>query len=441
MANVLPFKGIRYNPQQIGDLSKVVTPPYDVISPKEQQAFYDRHPNNIIRLDLNPATAADSAENTPHTRAAANFEAWQNDGALVRDAEPAVYLTSVTFPLNGAPVTRYGMIVAVRIEPFDKGVVLPHEKTFSKVKSERLELMKVCHANFSPIFSLYSDEGGIQEAVNASAKDQAPELDVVDDLGLRHKMWVVTDAGVLQQVTAAFENKQLFIADGHHRYETALNYRNWVAGQDPNFSDDHPANFVMMYLSSMEDPGLIVLPAHRMLLDVPTETLSGLAASAAAYFDVAVTPVAACPGQEEKNAFLDGLASQADRNVIGVYIGADQSFLTLTLKEGAMERLFGDDIPDVLRCLDVTVLTRLIFMELLGFDQARLDNEKLIGYASSGHDAIDAVSAGDYQVAFLLNATKTAQVRAIAEQGMIMPRKTTYFFPKVITGLVMNVLR
>jgi uncharacterized protein (DUF1015 family) len=441
MAQVLPFKGIRYNPQHIGDLSKVVTPPYDVISSREQQAFYDRHPNNIIRLDLNPATVDDSAENTPHTRAAANFEAWQNDGALMRDEKPAVYLTSVTFPLNDIPVTRYGMIVAVRLEPFDKGIVLPHEKTFSKVKSERLELMKVCHANFSPIFSLYSDEGGIQETVRAAAKDQTPELDVIDDMGLCHKMWVVNDADVLQRVTAAFDGKQLFIADGHHRYETALNYRNWVAGQDPNFSDDHPANFVMMYLSSMEDPGLIVLPAHRMLLDVPAERLSGLTEKASAYFDVEVMPAATPPTPEEKDAFFERLASRADANAIGVYIGTDTAFSIFTLKAGAMEARFGDEISGVLGSLDVTVLTRLIFMELLGFDQERLDNEKLIGYSSSGHDAIAAVVAGKYEVAFLLNSTKTEQVRAIAEQGLIMPRKTTYFFPKVITGQVMNVLR
>lgn len=441
MAQVLPFKGIRYNPQHIGDLSKVVTPPYDVISSREQQAFYDRHPNNIIRLDLNPATVDDSAENTPHTRAAANFEAWQNDGALMRDEKPAVYLTSVTFPLNDIPVTRYGMIVAVRLEPFDKGIVLPHEKTFSKVKSERLELMKFCHANFSPIFSLYSDEGGIQETVRAAAKDQTPELDVIDDMGLRHKMWMVNDADVLQRVTAAFDGKQIFIADGHHRYETALNYRNWVAGQDPNFSDDHPANFVMMYLSSMEDPGLVVLPAHRMLLDVPAERLSGLAEKARAYFDVEVMPAAVPPTSEEKDAFFERLASRADANAIGVYIGTDTSFLIFTLKAGAMEARFGDEISDVLGSLDVTVLTRLIFMDLLGFDQERLDNEKLIGYSSNGHDAIAAIVAGKYEVAFLLNSTKTEQVRAIAEQGLIMPRKTTYFFPKVITGQVMNVLR
>lgn len=441
MAQVLPFKGIRYNPQHIGDLSKVVTPPYDVISSREQQAFYDRHPNNIIRLDLNPATVDDSAENTPHTRAAANFEAWQNDGALMRDEKPAVYLTSVTFPLNDIPVTRYGMIVAVRLEPFDKGIVLPHEKTFSKVKSERLELMKFCHANFSPIFSLYSDEGGIQETVRAAAKDQTPELDVIDDMGLRHKMWMVNDADVLQRVTAAFDGKQIFIADGHHRYETALNYRNWVAGQDPNFSDDHPANFVMMYLSSMEDPGLVVLPAHRMLLDVPVERLSGLAEKARAYFDVEVMPAAVPPTSEEKDAFFERLASRADANAIGVYIGTDTSFLIFTLKAGAMEARFGDEISDVLGSLDVTVLTRLIFMDLLGFDQERLDNEKLIGYSSNGHDAIAAIVAGKYEVAFLLNSTKTEQVRAIAEQGLIMPRKTTYFFPKVITGQVMNVLR
>ncbi|MBW1759394.1 MAG: DUF1015 domain-containing protein, partial [Deltaproteobacteria bacterium] len=260
MAKIIPFKGILYNPTQVDNMVDVVAPPYDVISPEEQEKLHDRHPNNVVRLILGKTSENDTPDNNRHTRAANYFNKWCSEDILSQDKCPAFYLTIVEFSLGNKRIIRYGLIALVGLEPFEKGIILPHEKTFSKVKSERLELMKLCKANFSQIFSLYSDQSGILNSLKDAVADTQPDIDFVDDKGERHKLWRITDAAVHQHVSDAMKEKRLFIADGHHRYETALNYRDWVAKNNPDFNADHPANYIMMYLCSMEDPGLIVFP-------------------------------------------------------------------------------------------------------------------------------------------------------------------------------------
>ncbi len=332
------------------------------------------------------------------------------------------------------------MIALVGLEPFEKKIILPHEKTFSKVKSERLDLMKACHANFSPVFSLFSDQEGIQDRLLSAAEGREPAMDILDDYGLRHRMWVVTDPEVHRSIARAFQAKRLFIADGHHRYETALNYRNWISQRTQGWHPEHPANFIMMYLCSMEDPGLVVLPAHRMLSDVPESMLENFIRIAADYFEVEAMPFEAAEFKTAREAFLNHLGQAQGHATIGVTIAGRQELYLLKLRQGIMERLFGDEIPPALKSLDVTVLTRLILMEILGFDQTRLDDETLITYSSRALDVLDTTAAGGCKIAFLLNPTKIEQVQAIAEAGLIMPRKTTYFFPKPITGQVVNTL-
>ena len=205
---------------------------------------------------------------------------------MIQDEIPALYLSTVTFSWEGEEFTRLGIIACVRLEPFEKGVVLPHERTFSKVKSERLQLMKYCHANFSPIFSLYSDGDDDLAPLNALVKNSAPEVDVMDDKGQRHCLWPVTDKELIALVGSYFKHQIIYIADGHHRYETALDYRDWVKENDPSYDANHPANFIMMSLSSMEDPGMVVLPAHRLLKHVDTHELDRLAGNAQEYFDI-----------------------------------------------------------------------------------------------------------------------------------------------------------
>jgi len=440
MATITPFRGILFNPEQIGSLADVVTPPFDIISPEEQELFYQQHPNNMIRVILGKTSPEDTPEDNRHTRAATSFNQWMNERVLVRDDEPALYLTSMEFKARDTFYTRYGLIALVKLEPFEKGIVLPHERTFSNVKSERLGLMKACHANFSPIFALYPDGNRLLTLLQKDVDGQAPVMDFTEALGFRHRLWRITDRNLHRQATDALQHQKIFIADGHHRYETALNYRNWVADTTPGFTDDHPANFVMMYLCGMDDPGLIIRSAHRLLKEVPATALAALPNQAADYFDIETFDFQPDNLDQVRAAFFKALNANADRNAIGFLAKNTQTFYLLILKPNTMTRLFGDELADVLLNIDVTVLTRLIFMELLGFDQKRLDNEKLIGYATRAKNAVKSVLKGEYDITFVLNPTRIEQVQAIAEAGLIMPRKATYFFPKVITGQVMNLL-
>ena len=441
MAEIIPFRGILYNPRKIDKMADVVAPPFDIISEQEQLKYHESHSHNIIRLTLGKTHEDDTSTNNRYTRSADCFNKWLSDHIMERDKTPAFYFTAMEFPHENKIVTRYGLIVLVGLEPFEKGVVLPHEKTFPNVKSERLELMKACHANFSPIFSLYSDnKNRVLDKLKNATFNKTADNAFTDNNGQKHFLWRITDRAVQRYVSEAFKDKLIYIADGHHRYETALNYRDWVSTEHPNFNGDHPANYVMMYLCSMEDPGLVILPAHRMLNEVSATVRGSLIKKAKAYFDIITIPYNDGQQAEARAQFMSILSSNNSKNCIGVFMKDPRELNLLTLKPGVMDQMFTDELPGVIRNIDVTVLSRLIFMEIFGFDQFRHDNEKLIAYSSTTKDAIDAVDAGRHDIAFIMNPTKIQQVRKIAEAGLVMPRKATYFFPKVITGQVLNKL-
>ena len=441
MAEVLPFRGILYNTQKIRNLSDVVTPPYDVISKPEQHDFYERHPQNIIRLILGKTTENDTVNNNYYTRASDFLKNWFSENILEQDTTPAFYLTSMDFSLENKTLTRYGIIALVALEPFKNGVIVPHESTFSNVKTERFGLMKSCHANFSPIFSLYSDSKNIIiDKLKGPALKQTPVIEFTDYDGHRHRMWRITDLDSCRYVSNAMQEKRLFIADGHHRYETALDYRDWISSSNPDFNKDHPANYVMMYLNSMEDTGLVILPAHRMVKGLKSSITDSFINKAEDYFDILTIPFMDSDFERARAEFISILKSNASKNIIGVLMKGSMEFYLLTLKSGVMERMFSNELPEALRNLDVTVLTRLIFIEIFGFDNSKLDNESIITYSSSEKQAIEAAVSGKCDISFILNPTKIEQVRDIANNGLRMPRKSTYFYPKVITGLVMNSL-
>ena len=440
MAEVLPFRGILYNPRKIRNLSDIVTPPYDVISKQGQHDFYERHPQNIIRLILGKATENDTANNNCYTRASDFLKNWFSENILEQDKTPAFYLTSMDFSLENKIFTRYGIIGLVALEPFKNGVIVPHESTFSNVKMERFELMKSCHANFSPIFSLYSDSKNIIIDKLKPALKQTPVIEFTDYDGHRHRMWRITDLDSCRYVSRAMQKKRLFIADGHHRYETALNYREWISSNNPEFKKGHPANYVMMYLSSMEDPGLVILPAHRKVKGLKSSITDSFINKAEDYFDISTILFRDSDFEKARAEFISILKSNASKNIIGVLMKGSMEFYMLTLKAGIMERMFSNELPEALRYLDVTVLTRLIFIEIFGFDNSKLDSESIITYSSSEKRAIETVLSGECDASFILNPTKIEQVRNIANNGLIMPRKSTYFYPKVITGIVLNKL-
>lgn len=440
MAEVIPFKGILYNTEKIGGLADVATPPYDVISKEEQINYHNRHPQNIIRLILGNETESDDEKNNHYTRAAAFFNEWLTYDVLVQDKAPAFYLSSVEFSIEKRMIRRFGIIACVRLEPFEKGIILPHEKTFSKVRSEQLQLMKACHANFSQVFSLFSGKINSLAVLEKSALSGTAHSDFTDDKGHRHLLWKITDPVIQENISNAYKDKVLYIADGHHRYEAALNYREWASKNNPEFSEKHPANFIMMYLCSMEDPGLIILPTHRLLTGVMESNLSGFELKASKYFDITQIPFDPKTPDKTTRMFVSALRSESLTNKIGVLIKNRNIFYILSLKQQALETNYGSELPESLMRLDVTVLTKLILHEILRFDQTGFDNEKLITYTSSDNEAIEQISSGKFDIAFILNSTKIEQVQKIAGEGLIMPSKSTYFYPKVITGQVINEL-
>ena len=440
MAKIVPFRGIVYNPRKVENLADVATPPYDVISHQEQIGFYDRHPRNIIRLILGKTYETDTETDNRYTRSAACFRDWLSEGVLVQDESAALYLTSLEFPLHSQPVTRWGLIALVGLEPFDKGVILPHEKTFSRIKSERLDLMKSCHANFSPVFSLYPDsEQVILHELQAACTGKSPDMKFTDIEGQIQKLWRITDPAVQQKISGYMKEKSIFIADGHHRYETALNYRQWVSENTPGFSPDHPANYIMMYLCGMEDPGLVILPAHRVLRTVDPEIKDRFISAARDFFDItsfAIEPESLLLSEPENWDSI--METRQNRTHIGVVAGNRSKVWLLAVKPGVMKHLYGQEMSDNLLELDVTVLTRLILIDLLGLDRGKLDSPETITYSSRIKTALKSVRSGDAEMAFILNPTRIDQVQRIAESGEIMPRKSTYFYPKVITGQVIN---
>ncbi len=440
MAKIIPFRGIAYNPVRVENLANIATPPYDVITHQEQLAFYERHPWNVVRLILGKTFETDTPQDNCHTRSAGFFNAWLSEGILVQDPSPAFYLTSIDFSVHSRKITRWGVISLVALEPFEKGVVLPHEKTFSRVKSERLELMKSCHSNYSPIFSLYSDSRQIVlNTLKQSCSEMAPDMKFVDTYGHCHQLWRLTDVAVHQKISDFMNGKSLFIADGHHRYETALNYRQWIADRTPGFSPEHPANFVMMYLCGMEDPGVVILSAHRMVKGISPEKKDAFAAAAHAYFDISRFPTESGIGPGAATEKWDAILNTGSpRTRIGVVMRNHPQGYLLSLKPGVMQRMFGREMSLQMLELDVTVLTRLIMMELLGLNHSQLDDESVISYSSKTDVVLEAVRTGVCDAAFILNPTRIDQVKRVAEAGEIMPRKSTYFYPKVVTGQVLN---
>jgi uncharacterized protein (DUF1015 family) len=440
MAQVVPFSGILYNPKTVSVMADVTAPPYDVISSDYQNQLYERHPYNIVRLILTKDRPEDAGEADRHRRAGQTYLKWRAEEILVRDQTSAFYLQETAFTHENRQYRRLGLIARVRLEAFEAGIILPHEKTFSKVKSERLGLMRHCHANFSPIFALYADSGAIIKTLKTAAQSTSPFIAMTDDQGHRHRLHRVVEPEILKQLETAFDTERLYIADGHHRYETALNYRAWVAANDPDFGPDHPANYVLMYLASMQDPGMNILPAHRLLHQVPVQAVADALTKAEPHFEMETFSAPEGPADALTSRFLERLRAQSDVNAIGL-VHKDRPELTLLrLKPGAMQRLYAQEMAAELLDLDVSVLTRLIFMDLLGFDQARLDNNQLIGYSSSAREAVAAVQSGAYDAGFILNPTRMHQVRSVSEAGLVMPRKSTYFFPKVTSGLVQNSL-
>ncbi len=439
MAIVAPFRGLTYNFNRFGDLSSLVAPPYDVISPEEQKYFYQAHPNNVIRLILGKKKTGDSDWDNRYTRSADFMKRWESEDILVRSKHPAIYLTSHTYDPGdgGGKRVRWGFIALVRIEDEGSRVILPHEMTFSAHRDDRLKLMRACSAQLSQVFGLYDDSAGILNRLKAvSGSPPRVSFELKDGTG--HMMWIIEDKSVFKMVAEGMRDKALLIADGHHRYETSRNFRNIMRARHGRGRGNRSYEYLMMYLSDMNDKGLTILPSHRLIKRCNGFRPSTFLKKASQWFEVAELPVSGPKGRDRCNDLKGAMAEKGENSsVLGFYYHGGDRYYLLSLRTGAMDET-GEKLHPSLRKLDVLVLSGLILQKSLGFTKEDQDDDRNFHYNSDMADAISLVKSGEYKMAFFLNPTKMEHIKEVASNSLIMPRKSTYFYPKVLTGLVFN---
>jgi uncharacterized protein (DUF1015 family) len=441
MPEIAPLKGLLYNQKLIGSMDEVITPPFDVISPEEQEMYHERHPYNMIRLILGRRQPRDNEHNNWYSRAAEAFRAWQQQGVLIRDFKPAFYDYEIDYQESPhRSKKRRGLICLVRLQDFFHGSVLPHERTYEGTKSERLQLMRACNANFSQVFALYPDPTQEVNGCLSQGRDDRPVFDFTDSTGIHHRMWRVCQKEVIRKVADSMREKVTFIADGHHRYETALNYKRLMEQRYPARGERASFNYVLMYLANMHQEGLSILPTHRLFVHLPQFEMETFLARAADFFEVLSFPFNPASRIEVQVQFLKSLHTSGDHQVIGLCARESEEFILLQLREDVDHELWRAQVPVPLRKLDVVVLTELVLKRLLEVDETLLNDETRIKYKHNAMEAIEEVRANRFQVAFLLNHTKIEQLQKVATSGLFMPHKSTYFYPKVIDGSVLNLL-
>ena len=439
MCDVRPFRGLRYNPQLLAAPTEVIAPPYDIISPEERVLYQRRSPYNIVRIELGEEQPEDSPDDNKYTRAAATLDRWLREGILIQDKTPALYVIEHRFPYQGEQRSRWGLIARVRLEDFDSGQIRPHEKTRIEPAVDRLLLLRACRTNVSPIMGLFRTDKGEMVAFSRKVGRKRPSLVVRDDQGASCQLWVVTDTTALDRVSTFLADKVVYIADGHHRYETALRYQKEQIATHPSHTGEEPFNFVMMALMDSCDPGTVVLPTHRMARGLESQKVKRLEEAIAPFFEIEESgpPVATGPG-----AFDDWLRTRGmgagEGAVLGLYGLPGRKFWLLRLRsdaelQGFMTRrelgLWGD--------LDVVLLQRVILEGALGIDTPDMEVDRL-GYTRDAREAVARVDSGEYQLAFLLNPVPVSSILDTADAGERLPRKSTYFYPKTPAGLVMN---
>ncbi len=442
MAEIKAFSGLLYDSEKIGDLHSVMAPPYDVISTKFQDELYERHPNNVIRLILAKTGEEDTPGNDRYSHAAADLQSWLDSGVLKTDDSDSIYYYTQTYTTaEGEVLTRKGFMSLVRIEEFGEGRIHAHEQTLSGPKADRLKLMEACKANFSSIFSLYTEpELAINALLAKVAEATEPVIDVLDDSGIANRVWRVNDPQIIGVVADIMKTKTLFIADGHHRYETSMNYKRLMSERNPVHTGNEPYNYVMMYFSNMDDEGMTIGPTHRVIHSLDSADADALLEECKKYFDFKEFTYNHDTSDEVRAAFVEALKTSGESTTtIGIGAASKSAYYLLSLKTSeTMDSVFGDTIPEVFKSLDVTVLHALILNKILGITQEAQAKQTNIQYVKSYDEAFNAFDGTDNQFVFFLNATRIEQVKSVAEAGHVMPQKSTFFYPKLLTGLVMN---
>jgi len=421
VADVRPFRAVRFSPDT--DLAAAVCPPFDTISPEQQRALYARSPHNAVRIEL-----AEPSNGDRYETAAATLDEWRRAGVLQRDERPSYYLYRQTFTCEGRTYGRTILFARLRLEPWENRIVLPHEQTFGGPKEDRLKLLRATRLNASPVYLLYRDrDRAIQGALDDIAVSEPAATFQTDD-GQRHAVWLIDDPETTAELQESFRSEKLYVADGHHRYETALGYRDEVRAAAGRWTGEEPENFVLVALTAAGDPGLVVLPIHRV-----TKARAPLAEALArlgAAFQIETAPGlgAALAALEER---------RHEGTVIGlVAAGTDEVYL-LTPGGGA-DRLLPPERTPEWRRLDYSLANYAVLQYGLGLQESEMKDYSMVWFTEDAHDAVAQVRAGNARYAVLLNPVPVGRVLDIADSGERMPQKSTFFFPKVPTGIVFN---
>ncbi len=424
MAEIKPFKGMRYNTFLAGKIGELCCPPYDIISEEERLGYIAQNEYNVIRLEL-PKEGEDV-----YKTAGEVLDMWRNTGVLVHEIKPAVYIYEEEFNAYNKRSSVKGIIVRVKVEEFSKGVILPHEFTLSKAKADRFNLMKATNCNFSQIYALYMDEEHTTLKTIDRLSDRKPDQKFTDNDHVTHKLWIITDEKVIEKLVNDFADRKLYIADGHHRYETALNYRNYCRENGISKEGD-PQDYQMMYLVDMQHPGLVVFPTHRMVRDLESFDKDEVLKGCEEYFDIKKFTSVGNINSELAKQYKQG------KKAFGFYCGKGEWYL-LVLKDIEVMAKVLPDLSEASQQLDVSVLHSLILEKTMGIDKENMANQINLTYTKFFEEAIMKVDKGEFQCSFILNPTRVTEIRDVAAAGEKMPQKSTYFYPKMITGMVMN---
>ena len=424
MAVIKPFRGMRYNTSKAGEISTLCCPPYDIISEQQRLDYISQNQYNVIRLEL-PKEGKD-----PYSNASDILNMWKERGVLIYEEKPAIYIYEEEFTAYGERKSIKGIIARVQLEEFSKGVILPHEFTLSKAKEDRFNLMKSTNCNFSQIYALYMDESHTTLKTIDEQSNLSSALEFTDGDNVTHRLWIVTDEDVISKLVSDFSDRKLYIADGHHRYETALNYRNYC--RENGISNQGDAqDFQMIYLVDMEHPGLVVFPTHRLVRDLPCFDKQKVLDECQKYFEITEYH-----GTENMESELSKLYVKG-KKAFGFYCGKSEWYLLVLKNVDIMSKMLPHlSIPS--QQLDVTVLHTLVLEKILGIDKENMEAQINLTYTKFFDEAISSVDSEEFQCAFVLNPTRVTEIRDVAAAGEKMPQKSTYFYPKMITGMVMN---
>ena len=423
MANIKAFRGLRYT-EKAGCISQLACPPYDIISDEQRMEYLNTNENNIIRLEL---PKGDNA----YKVAGENLKSWLDNKILTKDENEGIYVYEMEFSVKESEVKKVkGFISLVKLEEFSKGIVLPHEETLSKAKTDRFNLMSETFCNFSQIYSLYMDEDNSVFTLVDKASARTSDIEVTDADGVIHRLWCVYDKDIIEKVTEKFNDKKLYIADGHHRYETALNFHKHLCEQGIS-NENCDSGYVCMMLVNMENEGLVVFPTHRIVRDLADFSVEQVIDKCKEYFDILL--------ENDINTAEGKLAIlyNEDKKAFALYTG-DKKYYLLVLKDTEIMKKLLPDMSDAYCQLDVSILHSLVLERLFGIDKENMANQKNLTYTKILDEAIKAVDDKNANCAFILNPTRVSEIRDVALASEKMPQKSTYFYPKLITGLVMN---